>query len=274
MRPTPSSVLYLSCALIVALSFSFASGQEPAIQPRITRTIDETSLSVLHHNTHPLARAQFDQGVAPPSLPMQRMLLVLKHSDEQESALRQWLDQQHDKSSPNYHKWLTPEEFGKRFGPAEQDLQTVTAWLQSHGFQVAQVSKGRNVIEFSGTAAMVQEAFHTAIHKYVINSESHWANASDPSIPAALSPVVAGVWSLHNFLKKPTVHLQPSRFEALATLGSKPKFTGGSGLHALGPADYYKIYNISNISPPIGAVGSIGIVGRSNINPQDVTFFH
>jgi hypothetical protein len=271
MRPTRSSFLYLSCSLIVLLSSTFASGQEPAVQPRITQAIDESSLSVLHHNTHPLARAQFDQGVAPPSLPMEHMLLVLKRSYEQETALRQLLDQQQDKLSSNYHKWLTPEEFGKRFGPADQDLQSVTSWLQSHGFQVAQVNKGRGVIEFSGTAATVQESFHTVIHKYVVNGESHWANASDPSIPTALSPVVAGVWSLHNFLKQPTVYPQESRFEALATLGAKPKFTGGSGVHALAPADYYKIYNIPT---PNGTAGSIGIVGRSNINPQDVSNFH
>lgn len=73
---------------------------------------------------------------------MQRMLLVLKRSDQQEAALRQLLDEQH-KSSPNYHKWLTPDDFGRRFGPADLDIQTVTSWLQSHSFQIGQVSRGR-----------------------------------------------------------------------------------------------------------------------------------
>jgi subtilase family serine protease len=99
---------------------------------------------------------QLDRGAAPASLLMQRMLLVLKRSDQQEAALRQLLDEQQDKSSPNYHIWLTPDDFSRRFGPADQDIQTVTSWFQSHGFQTAQVSKGHTVIEFSGTAAMVQ----------------------------------------------------------------------------------------------------------------------
>ena len=100
----------------------------------ITRAVDETQLTVLKGNTHPLARAEFDLGTAPAAQPMQRMLLVLQRSPGQESALRALLDQQQDKSSPNYHKWLTPEEFGKQFGPSDSDIQTISLWLQSNGF--------------------------------------------------------------------------------------------------------------------------------------------
>jgi hypothetical protein len=202
---------------------------------------------------------------------MMRMLLVLQRSADQETALRQLLDQQQDKSSPNYHKWLTPEEFGARFGPADTDVQSVTSWLRSHGFEIAQVSKGRTVIEFSGTAATVKEAFHTDIHKYVVNAEEHWANAGDPQIPSALTPVVAGVWTMHNFLKKPNVRATEGRIEAQVAPHTKPQFTSSSGLHALGPADYYTIYNFN---PLVGIAGSIGIVARLNINLQDVIYFH
>src|SRR6202167_6083803 len=92
----------------------------------ITQPVDESHLTVLKGNTHPLARPEFDLGTAPATLPMQRMLLVLKRSPEQESALEALLDAQQDKSSPNYHKWLTPEEYGKQFGPTDADLQTIT----------------------------------------------------------------------------------------------------------------------------------------------------
>src|SRR5215470_1553114 len=166
------------CLLVIT---ALATAQQNNIEPRIVQPLDETQLTTLKGNTHRLARQQFDRGPAPPDLPMQRMLLVLKRSDEQESALRRLLDDQQDKGSPNYHKWLTPEQFGRQFGPADQDIQTVTAWLQMHGFQIGQVTKGRTVIEFSGTAAQVQEALHTSIHKFVVNGEEHWANASDPN---------------------------------------------------------------------------------------------
>jgi trimeric autotransporter adhesin len=119
------------------------------------------------------------------------MLLVLKRSAEQQAALRKLLDDQQDKASPSYHKWLTPEQFGQQFGPAEADMQTITSWLQSHGFQLGS-TKGRTVLEFSGSASQVKETFHTSIHNYVVNGEQHWANAGDPSIPTALTPAVAG----------------------------------------------------------------------------------
>ena len=66
---------------------------------------------------------------------------------------------------------------------------------------MASVGKGKTVIEFSGNAGQVRNAFHTEIHKFVVNGEEHFANVSDPAIPEALSPVVAGVAALHNFRK-------------------------------------------------------------------------
>ena len=167
-----------------------AQGSNGNTQSRITGAIDNTRLVVLSHSVHPLARPEFDQGPAPVDLPFDRMLLVLKRNEQQESALKQLLDQQQDKSSPNYHKWLTPDEFGRRFGPSDHDVQAVTLWLEAQGFQVAGATHGRTGIEFSGTAGQVQNAFHAAIHKFVVNGEEHWANANDPEIPAALGQVV------------------------------------------------------------------------------------
>jgi hypothetical protein len=246
--------------------------QQAAPRPLITRPIDEAQLVRLDGNTHPLAHAEFDLGQASPDLPMQRMLLVLKRSPQQDSALRKLLDDQQDKTSSNYHKWLTPDEFGNRFGNSDQDIQLVMAWLQAHGFQVNRVSRGRSLIEFSGVEAQIEETFHTQIHRYMLaNGEQHSANASDPQIPAALAPAVAGVWTLHNFYKKPQLVVSEQKVSARAVLGSRPQFTSGSGQHALAPADFYKIYNVS---PQFGGGPSIAIVGRSNINVQDVVWFH
>jgi subtilase family serine protease len=215
---------------------------------------------------------------------MNRMLLVLRRSDTQETALRKLLDDQQDKSSPNYHKWLTPEVFGKQFGPSDQDIQTVTTWLQSHGFQVAQVAKGRNVIEFSGTAAQVQEALHTEIHKYVVNGEEHWANAKDPAIPAALTPVISGVDSLNNFQKK-AMNLFAGTFSKSKDTGKlvpvNPQFTFPGGCSQAGdcygvvPYDFATIYDVLPLwNASIDGTGqTIAIVGRTNINPQDVADF-
>ena len=248
----------------------FGVGQQISPRPLITQPLIESQLTTLKGNTHPLARPQFDIGAASPDLPLNRMLLVLKRSPEQEHALRTLLDNQQDKASPHFHKWLTPDEFGTQFGPTDQDLQAVTGWLQSHGFQVNRVSHGRSIIEFSGTEAKVEEALHTSIHRYAVNGEEHWANASDPQIPAALAPVVAGVWSLHDFRKTPQLVLSNDQIAAKYVPGGKPLFTSGSA-HALTPADFYTIYNLH---PLFGGGSKIAIVGRSNINLQDIIYFH
>jgi Pro-kumamolisin, activation domain len=176
--------VFLSLLPVAAPGFA----QQVSPQALITQPIIESQLTTLKGNTHPLAQPRFDIGVATPNLPLQRMLLVLKRSPQQDFALRKLLDDQQDKASPNYHKWLTPDEFGVQFGPSDQDVQLVTGWLQSHGFQVNRVAHGRGVIEFSGVEAQVEAALHTQIHKYLVNGEEHWANASDPQIPAALAP--------------------------------------------------------------------------------------
>jgi subtilase family serine protease len=248
----------------------------------ITQTVDEAQLTTLKGNTHPLARPQFDLGTAPATLPMERMLLVLKRGAAQEDTLRKLLDDQQDKHSPSYHKWLTPEEFGRQFGPTDEDIATITAWLQSHGFQVG-TTKGRTVLEFSGSSSQVQEAFHTAIHKYVVNGEQHWANSSDPMIPTALTPAVAGVLTLHNFIKKPTIHFTGERVPAKLIPGrKKPQVTfppqdGQPAINALEPQDYAVIYNINPLYDVDndGDGASIAIVGRSNLynGGQDVENF-
>ncbi|MBV8550211.1 MAG: hypothetical protein JOY54_02845, partial [Acidobacteriaceae bacterium] len=173
-----------------------------------------------------------------------------------------------------YHQWLTPQQFGEQFGAADEDIQKITSWLQSQGFQINRVSNGKTFIEFSGTAGQVQQAFHTEIHKYVVNGVAHWANAADPQIPAALTPVVAGVATLYNFEKKPQLVKSNGQFVATYSAGAKPQFTSG-GNHALSPADYATIYNINALyqNGYNGRGVTIAVVGRTNINVSDISSF-
>ncbi len=278
-------LLVYICSLFIPLA---AWPQTPTPQSRIVGRVDESALVTLRGNTHPLAQPQFDQGAAPPDLPMARMLLVLKRSDAQEAALQALLDAQQDQSSPSYHQWLTPDQFGQQFGPSDQDMQAIEAWLQSHGFQVAPNSRGRTVIEFSGTAAQVQQAFHTEIHKYAVNGETHWANASDPQIPQSLSPVLEGIASLHNFAKKPAYHLGGA-FSKSRTTGKvqalQPAFTypygsfcGPADCYFVGPYDFAAIYNLTPLwaATPTAIDGmgqNIAIIARSDVAIQDVRDF-
>src|SRR5215472_866553 len=219
------------------------------------------------------------------------MLLVLKRSPEQEATLHELLSDQQNRSSTNFHHWLTPGQFGSQLGPSDTDLQAVSSWLRSHGFAIVSQSRGRTIIEFSGTAGQVRDTFHTEIHKYLVNEEEHWANSSDPEIPSALSPVVAGIVSLHNFGRKPQHYVARFPSSGGATQQrlahepiARPALARGScGLldipcNLLAPYDFAIIYNVLplwNAAPsPIDGTGeTIAIVGQSDIYPQDFSNF-
>ncbi|HEY0705115.1 MAG TPA: S53 family peptidase [Candidatus Acidoferrales bacterium] len=251
----------------------------------ITQSIDESKMVTLTGNTHPFARAEFDQGPVSASMPMNRLMLVLKRSPAQEAALDTFLAQQLDPKSANYHNWLTPDQFGERFGASEDDATTLTTWLQSRGFQVAGVSHGRNIIEFSGNAGQIQAALHTAIHSYLVNGQQRWANQSDPQIPAALAPAVYGFVSLNNFPKQPASH-SLGAFRKSLTTGKvervpSPSYTFQGGCesnndcYALGPQDIATIYNITPLyNAGIDGTGeTIAVVADSDINTTDVSQF-
>lgn len=257
----------------------------------VTRAVDETQRVSLRGNVVPMARAQNDQGAVASTMQIDHMLLVLKRSPEQETALNNLIAQQADKNSSNYHKWLTPAQFGEQFGASDQDATAVTTWLGSHGFQVNGVANGRDMIDFSGTAGEIQEAFHTEIHSYRVNGQNHFANASDPQIPAALGPIVAGVNRLNNFRPKPMMRKLgafkmdvPSR----KVTPVNPEFTftnagcygTNTPCYGIGAYDFATIYNLlpiwqatcgSNACDGTGV--NVAIVSDSNINSADYKQF-
>jgi len=243
--------LFLCCGLVGSLRV-----QSQTLPSRITESIDDDSIVLLQNTTDMRIGTAADEGRVSPDLPMERMLLMLRSSPEQEAALEQLLAEQQDPSSPDYHHWLTPEEFGVRFGVSPQELDAVVGWLAEHGFTVDSIANSRREIEFSGTASQVEGAFHTEIHWYASEGEAHIANAADLSIPMALLPVIEGVVGLHDF------HVQ-----SMMTLAD--------GNHGLSPRDLATIYNVTSFwSQGFDGKGqSIAIVGRSNINVNDVRNF-
>jgi len=232
---------------------------------RVLDNVDDTKLFVLGGNRHPLALPSNAIGDVPADFRMERMMLALRPDPAQQTALDQLVAAQHNPASPYYHQWLTPEEFGQRFGVAESDLQTVVRWLESHGMQVEEVTAGRTLIIFSGTAGQVANAFHTQIRRYQVNGAEHFANATEPQVPQALASVIAGPVSLHNF-HSTSPH---------SNLGApSPNYTSG-GSHYLSPADLAKIYDIGPLysSGLDGSGQTIAIVGRTNIHVSDVHAF-
>lgn len=243
-----------------------------AQRARVTETIDNARRVRLSGHMHPLARAEFDRGRVDPSMPLESLNLILKPSANQQEALDQLLAAQQDPSSPDYHRWLTPEEYADRFGANPDDIGKVTQWLEQRGFQVTGVARARNWISFSGTAGQVASAFGAEIHRYQVKGETHFANAAEPSIPEAISVLVQGIRGLSDFRMKPL--LKP-RTPTAAT-PQQPAYTSStSGNHYLSPDDFATIYDLKPLygAGINGAGQKLVVTGQTQINLSDIEQF-
>lgn len=268
LRRSRFSILGLMILACISARISFA--QTPA-KDRVLQAADDSQVTVMKGNVHPLARAQYEQGKVDPSMPMKRITIAFRLSASQQTDLDQLLAAQQDRGSPDYHRWLTPQEFGRRFGLSQGDLDKVVSWLKSQGFTIDEVPPSRNSVAFSGTAQQVQAAFRTELRRYTVNGEAHYANAAEPSIPAAFSDVVLAVRGLDDFRPK----ARPLR-KTSAVL--RPNFTSGqTGNHFISPGDFATIYDLNalyNQNPPIDGTGQkIAIMGQSDFQLSDVQTF-
>ena len=277
--------------LFVILLIATASLNSRAQAPRnlITQPVSDTQLKTLGGQMHPAARPENDQGLVDDSMSMDHVIMVLKRTPDQQQALTALIDQLHNPKSPLYHQWLTPEQFGKQFGPSDSDLTTLTTWMESHGFTVEQVVPGRNLMIFSGTAGQVREAFHAEVHHYLVNGEMHYAISTDPQIPAALGPMIGGFRSLHDFRLRPLHHdagvakhnMTTGAWEKASGPASVPELTftyGSEQFFFISPQDFYTIYNENPLlmgTPAIDGHGvTIAVIEETNVtNTSDVTSF-
>jgi len=253
---------------VAALLFIACTGLNLSARAQSIGFVNDSDRVVLHGNTHPHANSANRFAPADRNLRMEKIVLVLAHRANTQAELDNLIAQQHDPLSPLYHRWLTPEEFGQRFGIGDSDLAAVTGWLQSRGFSIDEVAKGRGWINFSGSVDQVEQAFQTQINEYFVDGLPHHANASDPTVPRALASVLHGVLSLHDFRRVPD-NTGVQKLDAKA-----PDFTSGSS-HYLSPTDFATIYNVKPLyNSSINGTGeSIAIVGRTDINLADVTYF-
>jgi subtilase family serine protease len=305
----PSLVLLVLLALgpvpRVQGQSSIVTSSSP-VPDRIVDRVDNAILATIPGSTHPAIRNAIDNGRLPPATPLGDLVLVLTRSDAQQAALNSFNEAQNDPASPQYHQWLTPQQFGAVYGVSQDDLDAVSAWLQDQGFTIQEISPARTSIRFSGSSEQVETAFHTEMHTIQSNGVAHIANMSDIQIPAALTPVVDGVKALHNFFPKAQHHTGPmlsrnssgkwtpvsgtSTLPALSQSGiqeadaanlnglasAKPQYAD-NGYQLLVPYDMATIYNYKSLwsaSTPINGAGqTIALAGTSNIVLSDVATF-
>jgi hypothetical protein len=214
-------------------------------------------------NVHPSIASAVDGGEVPDSLPLPRISIHFKMTAAQKADLDGLLAAQQNPSSPQYHKWLTPEQYADRFGLSTADLDYITAWLERMGFTDIQAARGRSFVTMSGTAAQVRYAFQTAIRHYRVNGNLHYANAAEPALPIELEGMVAGIRGLSDFRPQPRAR-------------PKPRFTSSlSSNHYLAPGDFATIYGLQPLynSGIDGTGQSIAIAGQTDIQLSDIEAF-
>lgn len=252
----------IAAALVVC-----ACGVQAQAPQRRIPAINPNQMIGLRNTVSPRLTRAVDQGRISPSTPIDGMTMYFQPTAAQKAALDALIEAQQTPGSPYYHQWLTPQQYGSLFGMNEADLASVKTWLESQGFTIEAVANGRNSITFSGTAGQVESAFATELHRYVSRGESHFANATELSVPAALNGVVLSIRGLNDFRPKP--QMRPHR-------QSTAQFTSAqTGAHLLTPGDVAVIYDINAAynSGDTGTGQTIVVLGQSAIAVSDIEAF-
>lgn len=250
----------IACILTCALSAQSRLIKGPVEDARRVR---------LTGHLHPMAKAENDLGPLDPSTVLPAVTLVLQQTPEQQADLNRLLTAQQDPASPDYHRWLSPEQFADRFGASTDDIAKIAAWLAQYNLQVTSVGRARTSVAFTGTVADIGQALQIGFHLYTANGRAHFANTAEPSLPVALQTAVRSIRGLHDF-----------RMEAKAVIRAGPALepnynSSTSGSHYLSPDDYGTIYNIKALwnAGYNGSGQKIVIAGQTRVDLTDIQSF-
>ncbi|WP_433965543.1 S53 family peptidase [Tunturiibacter gelidiferens] len=258
---------------ITLLASAFCPLSQAAVQNRIASAVDGGSRTSLPGTIMSRARRSTDLGAAPADKKLESMSLRFSMTSAQQASLSQLLADQLNPGSGSYHQWLTPEQFGTRFGLSSADIAKVSTWLTSQGFTITRTARSSTFISFSGTVAQVQQAFGTSIHNLSLNGEPHISNVTDPVLPSDIAGVVTSIVGLNDFKAKP--HLRARKASPIDP--SQPLYTqtlSGVTSHYISPADFYTIYDenpLLTASTPINGTGvTIAVMGNTDLTSGNV----
>ena len=263
--------------LVVALFVISSQPSRAAVQNRITSAVTGNSRVPLEHAVPVRALHSSDLGPAAANRPLTNLSLRFGMTPAQQADLTQLLSDQLNPDSPSYHQWLTPEQFGARFGLSTSDLTKVSSWLSSQGFTITGAARSLTFINFTGTVAQAQNAFGTTLHSLSFNGEQHISNLTNPTLPSAIANVVSSIGGLHDFKVKPRSRASKVKVSPNYTATGNACPTGTSTCYYISPGDFYTIYNVSpllNNATPINGSGiKIAVMGQTALLPAQVAAF-
>ena len=272
------SIAFASATLmLIATATLVAQTSAPLVTSRIIQPIDENARVTFKGNVRQDLATVPDLGPVEDGKPL-HLYLLLQRTTAQQADLDNLIQRQQQVTAPEYHKWLTPQEFGARFGAWPEDIAKITAWLESHGFKIRSVLNNASMIDFAATAGQVRDTFHTELHYFTIRGGTYLANVKDPEIPAALAPVVAGLKGLvkipahtnHTPIRQASYDAHTNRWHTVDTAGKagpKPAFDNPNGDLDVTPQDLYTIYNVNSLftGGHLAATATVAVIEESDI---------
>lgn len=240
----------------------------------VTAAVNPGNRVLLRGQHAPWARPENYWSRVPGDLMLEHMTLILKRAPERQKAFETFLQQLQDRSSPDYHRWLTPLQLGRRFGASQHDIDTVRGWLSSQGLHVNSVANNRVMIDFSGTAAQIEAALATQMSYYLVNGEERIGGADDPQIPAALADVIQAISGLYTVNDHSYHGAEQVEVPAHGAHSDSPALSICSGAtcnYFVTPNDFDVIYDVN--TPYSGVGQTIAIIGRARVYDPDIQNF-
>ena len=212
----------------------------------------------------------------------QRLDLAISLPLRNEAELDDLLQRIYDPQSGSYHKYLSVEEFTRRFGPTEADHAAVLRFAEAHGLTVVDTFANRMVVDVAGPAANIEKAFHVTLGIYRHPTEGRNFYAPDREPTTGLEAPLLHIAGLDNFQLPHARYVRsaPTPNATSRTTGSAPgHWFAGSDIRAAyygsGPLDGtgqsvglfeyygYNIVDIQNYFSSLDQPLNVPVVGES-----------
>ena len=151
------------------------------------------------HDKVPPAIARLQLRPTGPLPATNRLDLAISLPLRDQAALDRLLSEIYDPASTNYHRYLTPEQFAERFGPTEQDYQSLIKFAKTNGLTVTATHTNRALLDVSGSVATIEKVFHATmfVYQHPTEKRTFYAPDREPSIDFDIP--ILDVTGLDNF---------------------------------------------------------------------------
>ena len=139
-----------------------------------------------------------------PTDPKRQISLSISMATASDAEINRALAAIEDPNSPEYHHYLTPEEYAQRFGPSAAALVTIERSLSDAGFHVTLPTAGGSLLGAQGTVAQVEAFFGVQLSDYrTVSDETYYAPDAAPRLPDEWKGAALNVLGLNN---RPALH--------------------------------------------------------------------